>query len=78
VLKTTFLHTPLVFDPEIEGHAVGTWRRNLAQKTRIMGLPYGEEITIYWMTFSLLKLGVTKSIDSSSCCCRLSPELFST
>jgi len=46
MLKTTFLPTPLVFDVEFEGHAVGVWRRNLAQKTKIMGLPYGREMMI--------------------------------
>jgi len=31
MLKTTILPcTPLVFDLEFEGHAIGTWRRNLA------------------------------------------------
>jgi len=30
VLKTTLLPTPLVYDLEFEGHAVGMWRRNLA------------------------------------------------
>jgi len=32
MLKTTFLPTPLVFDLEFEGHAVGIWRRNWRRK----------------------------------------------
>jgi len=41
-------HTPLVSDLEFEGHTVGIWGRNLAPKTRIIGLPNGEEIVIVW------------------------------
>jgi len=33
--------TPVVFDLEFEGRAVGTWRRNLGPENEsFMGLPY--------------------------------------
>ena len=35
--------TPLVFDLEFEGHAVGMWRPRKLESCR---LPYGKEITI--------------------------------
>jgi len=46
MLKITFLPRPLVFDLEFEGHAVGVCDEISRQKTRMLGMPYGEEISI--------------------------------
>ena len=53
------MHTPLVFDLQFEGRAVGFEDEILRQKTRIMVLPYGEEIMIAGRTMCAQSTSVT-------------------
>jgi len=44
------MRTPLVFDLELKAMPLDCGDEIWRQKTRIMGLPYGEEITIVGQT----------------------------
>jgi len=59
MLKTTFLPTPLIFDLEFEGHAVGMSDEIWHPKTRIIGLPDSEETIIVCQTIWAQSTSVT-------------------